>query len=344
MPTRTLAARLPILVGAPLVAVLTLVATLGLASSPASAASAAGALDRATHGPNGVYVEGWSVFREVHLYIDGRLVRGLQATRSRPDVAAALGTRSNTGFALTIPYSAPGTHTLCAYGIDPSGRGNPLLDCVTFHVGTPFGSLDIAARAAPGSTTVNLVGWTSATEVHVYVNGRGVGVARPGLHRPDVRATLGFLNSGFAFSAQIRGAATVCAYAIGITNPLIGCRGVGSESVPPASSESLRLLNQLRAQVGAPPVTLDPGLSSFAHGWSQTMAASGLRHSGGPYAENIGWWSVAGASPEAAAQRMHALWSGSSGHYRNMTNPNYTRVGIGFHVAGNGWWATHVFQ
>jgi uncharacterized protein YkwD len=37
------------------------------------------------------------------------------------------------------------------------------------------------------------------------------------------------------------------------------------------------------------------------------------------------------------------MWVDSSGHFRNMIDPHLTRVGIGLHRAGSGWWATHVF-
>ena len=78
--------------------------------------------------------------------------------------------------------------------------------------------------------------------------------------------------------------------------------------------------------------------------WSQEMSRSGFRHSGLPYAENIAWHSQASMSPTVAATTMHDMWVNSSGHFRNMINPRWTKVGIGLHVDGSGWWGTHVFD
>ena len=126
---------------------------------------------------------------------------------------------------------------------------------------------------------------------------------------------------------------------------LLETRG-GDDTVPPsaeAASHSLVLLNQLRAASGAGPLVLDPGMTATALGWSQEMARSGFRHSGSGYAENIATHSLSTMSPATAAWTMHDMWVNSAGHLRNMLNPNWTRVGIGFHVDGSGWQATHVF-
>ena len=103
-------------------------------------------------------------------------------------------------------------------------------------------------------------------------------------------------------------------------------------------------LNQLRSNLGLGALTLDSGMSNFAYNWSQTMATSGFRHSGGPYGENIAYTSNNGLSPQGAASTMHGLWVNSPGHYANMTNPGHTSVGIGLFRNSSGWFATHVFR
>jgi uncharacterized protein YkwD len=110
-----------------------------------------------------------------------------------------------------------------------------------------------------------------------------------------------------------------------------------------AASRSLDLLNRLRAQHGVGPVVLDGGLSGAALGWSAEMSRSGLRHSTLGYAENVAWDSASGRTPEQAAEQLHQMWVNSPGHLRNMIDPRVTRVGIGFHVAGVGWFGTHLF-
>jgi uncharacterized protein YkwD len=111
-----------------------------------------------------------------------------------------------------------------------------------------------------------------------------------------------------------------------------------------AAAHSLYLLNQLRAANGVGPLAMDAGMSDYALSWSANMARNGFRHSGGPYAENIAWHSLASMSPVEAATTIHNMWVGSSGHLRNMVDGRWTRVGIGLHVDSSGWWGTHEFS
>ena len=110
-----------------------------------------------------------------------------------------------------------------------------------------------------------------------------------------------------------------------------------------AAVASLASLNALRAAHGVGPVAYDPGMSSQALAWSQEMSRSGFRHSSVGYAENIAWHSLSSMSPETAATTLHDMWVNSPGHYRNMLDARWTRVGIGFHVDGSGWYGTHMF-
>jgi hypothetical protein len=116
-----------------------------------------------------------------------------------------------------------------------------------------------------------------------------------------------------------------------------------AEPPPTAAAQSLAALNQLRAAHGAGPVSYDSNMSAQAMGWSQEMSRSGFRHSSLGYAENIAWHSQSEMSPAQAANTLHDMWVDSPGHFRNMTDPRWTRVGIGLHVDGSGWWGTHVF-
>jgi hypothetical protein len=113
----------------------------------------------------------------------------------------------------------------------------------------------------------------------------------------------------------------------------------------PAELASLRMINEARAAAGVGPLTLDPEMSAFARDWSITMSQGSFEHSGGPWAENIAaWWGEDGLSAEEGARRLHDLWMGSPPHYANLTNPGWTRIGVGIHHSGNGWWGTHVFE
>jgi uncharacterized protein YkwD len=123
---------------------------------------------------------------------------------------------------------------------------------------------------------------------------------------------------------------------------LIDTRG---GSVPGASAEDAALnhVNQLRTSLGLRPVSLDATMTAFARNWSATMAQSGFRHSTGPYAENIGWLQGVTA-PHDAARAIHNGFVNSPPHYANMTNPNWTAVGVGMHQVGTTWYLTLEFR
>ena len=117
-------------------------------------------------------------------------------------------------------------------------------------------------------------------------------------------------------------------------------------SSPAAGAEdvALMLINELRASRGLGPVAPDATMTAFARNWSFTMSQSGFRHSGGPYAENIGWSRGGLTSPEAAALGLHAAFVASPPHGANMTNPAWTVVGVGVHFDGTTWHITHEFR
>ena len=85
-------------------------------------------------------------------------------------------------------------------------------------------------------------------------------------------------------------------------------------------------------------------MAAFAQDWSAEMHRTGFRHSTGPYAENIVWYSDESLTPEQAAEQFHRQWVNSPGHYANMTNERWTLVGVGLYQDESGWWGTHVFQ
>lgn len=116
------------------------------------------------------------------------------------------------------------------------------------------------------------------------------------------------------------------------------------DEVAQAAAASLAELNGVRADAGLGHVVMNAEMTSFALDWSREMSRSGFRHSGGPYAENIAWYSDDGLSPQAAAEYFNVAWVNSPGHYANMTTAEWTEVGIGLYRDSSGWWATHVFQ
>lgn len=120
----------------------------------------------------------------------------------------------------------------------------------------------------------------------------------------------------------------------------------GSAELVAAESESLRLLNGLRADLGIQMVApSDPEMQSFARAWALEMRRTGFRHSSpAVWFENIVWYSDETMTPAEAAARFHDMWVNSPGHYRNMTNPDWSVVGVGLWHDETGWWGVHVFR
>jgi len=125
-----------------------------------------------------------------------------------------------------------------------------------------------------------------------------------------------------------------------------------------AEAESLKLLNELRAEKGLPKLKLRSDLAAFARSWSETMANDGFGHSTAEArgdlldgrsgaGENIAANFGTRTSPKKAialAHQFHDMWMRSPGHYRNMVNRSYDEVGIGFfRHPEEGWFATVFF-
>jgi hypothetical protein len=95
-----------------------------------------GVVDSVSVSGGNLTVAGWAIDPDtadpidVHVYVDAT-VRGLTASASRPDVAAAFpGYGPNHGFLSTFPIS-PGTHQVCIYAIDRGLGENRLISCRT---------------------------------------------------------------------------------------------------------------------------------------------------------------------------------------------------------------------
>jgi len=114
--------------------------------------------------------------------------------------------------------------------------------------------------------------------------------------------------------------------------------------------------NKERAQTGAPALTWNGTLATFAQNWSNQMAsdqdatgyaygsdewyAGVFRHSGGPYAENIAF-NYGYSNPVNVAQ---SGWMASTGHCLNIMNPNYSQMGAGkAQAADESWFFTEEF-
>ena len=129
------------------------------------------------------------------------------------------------------------------------------------------------------------------------------------------------------------------------STPRPGGGGGGEASLVEAEGESLRLLNELRAGLGRQLVAADDAeMHAFARQWALEMRTNGFRHSSARWYENIVWYSDETMTPAEAAAQFHRMWVDSPGHYANMTNPDWSVVGIGMWHDETGWWGVHVFR
>ncbi len=130
---------------------------------------------------------------------------------------------------------------------------------------------------------------------------------------------------------------------------------VGDAGTPAPSGDlqhCVDVINSYRAMVGSPPVTRASDLEAYAAEGAQADSVTGTAHghfratSGGgiAFAENElpgwplgGYGSIQGIMDAGSAQ----MWAEGpgGGHYENMRNPSYTRVGCGVYVmaSGNVW-------
>jgi uncharacterized protein YkwD len=111
-------------------------------------------------------------------------------------------------------------------------------------------------------------------------------------------------------------------------------------AAPPVSSRAQYLvngINSIRAGRGLAPVTLDPALHLSARRWAGVLAAEGgLRHSDLgqiPLPFSMAGENVAVAGDVASA---HLALVRSPGHFANMVNGAYTKVGASAQRSGDG--------
>jgi hypothetical protein len=200
-----------------------------------------GRLDGASPSAGVVSIRGWALDPDttasinVHVYVDGKVVKALAATLPRPDVGRVYRRGDNHGFSGTV-NAANGTHQVCLYAIDSNGGTNPRIGCMNVTVTNrpPTGRLD---EVTSSQGRILTRGWaldpdtTASITVHVYVDGKSTAAMAATLPRPDVGRVFGKGdNHGFSGTVNAsNGTHQVCVYAIdstGGTNPRIGCKNV----------------------------------------------------------------------------------------------------------------------
>ena len=234
---------------------------LGCRSVNALSGSPIGAMDGATAVTGGIRVSGWAIDPDtadpstVHVYV-GDVGKAVQAKLSRPDIGRLYPAYGSThGFEETIA-AAPGSHSVCVYGMNTGLGSTTVLKCSTVVVPgaqptmtesgrVPIGSLDAVST---GTNSLKLSGWAldpdtaSPIAVHVYVDSAGVAYTA-NRDRPDIGAAYPGYGSAHGFAETIAastGSHRVCVYGIN-TGPgghtLISCKDVVVPGVQPSISE-----------------------------------------------------------------------------------------------------------
>ena len=193
-------------------------------------------------GTESITVNGWTIDPEtadplrVHVYVDGVGVANTLANANRPDVARHY---PNYGAAHGIDATfaaSPGTHSVCAYGINLGSGANTALGCqnVTVASQSPVGGMNVVTN--DDGVAVN--GWTldpntlDALQVHTYIDGNVVGATTANADRPDIARhypAFGAARGINVFYPLAPGAHNVCAYAINVgvgSNTLLGCQNI----------------------------------------------------------------------------------------------------------------------
>lgn len=230
----------------------------------AMAGSPFGNLEGVDARAGGVSVGGWAIDPDttspiaVHVYVDG-VGTALTADSSRTDVGSAYPAYgANHGFGAVLPAN-PGSHTVCAYGINVGVGGNVQLGCRTVVVQAPvdqgrvpFGALD---AISVNGAVVSASGWTidpdTALPIQVRMTAASTtSTATANLPRADVGAAYPSYGSSHGFSAQLTlmgGTYQVCVLAVNNGaggDTTLGCRSV-TVAVPDLSRAPIGVIDDV---------------------------------------------------------------------------------------------------
>jgi hypothetical protein len=117
----------------------------------------------------------------------------------------------------------------------------------------------------------------------------------------------------------------------------------------PASDEAwfVDLVNAARAQAGVAPLTVDAELTGLARDWAAQMAAAGKISHANPISAGVtqDWQKLGenvGKGP--AVDPIMDAFIASPGHYANLMDPAFTRIGVGVVWADGVLYTTHRFM
>lgn len=117
----------------------------------------------------------------------------------------------------------------------------------------------------------------------------------------------------------------------------------------PAADEAqfVALLNQTRAKGGLAPLTVDPELTALARQWAQHQADDGHISHANPISAGVtADWLKLGENVGTGGNVTAVMnaFIASPGHYANIMDPEFTKVGVGVVWVGNALYTTHRFM
>ena len=145
-----------------------------------------------------------------------------------------------------------------------------------------------------------------------------------------------------------RTAALLILSLIAVTVTAVGADPVGAQGYDGgAEAEFVASINQLRTSKGLNALTVDSQLVASSRIWADQMKASGSISHAPDLSIGVtqGWQKLGenvGVGPTVSA--LMDAFIASPGHYANLVDPVYTRVGIGVVWDGNVMYTTHRFM
>lgn len=117
----------------------------------------------------------------------------------------------------------------------------------------------------------------------------------------------------------------------------------------PSADEAqfVALLNRTRARGGLPPLTVDGELTALARAWAQHQADDGHISHANPISAGVtADWLKLGENVGTGGnvQVVMDAFIASPGHYANIMDPEFTKVGVGVVWVGNALYTTHRFM
>ncbi len=134
--------------------------------------------------------------------------------------------------------------------------------------------------------------------------------------------------------------------AVGALVPGTALSAANAGATSSEEASLLALTNQARAAAGAPALRLDATISAVARSWAQTMAAQGaINHNPDIGSLLDGWLRLAeNVGVGSTIAQVHEALLASPSHYVNLTNPDYSLVGIGVASAGGRLYVVENFE